>query len=81
MCLFQNYLNLVTLTNSEFERNSDTFVSKSHSGPFCIDPRKVIVPLIHFLGTTSFALVSRHSPLHTHTHPSGDPRIICFFWN
>lgn len=40
MCLFQNYLNLVTLTNSEFESNSDTFVIKSYSGPFCIDSRK-----------------------------------------
>ena len=40
MCLFQNYLNLVTLTSSEFESNSDTFVIKSHSGPFCIDSRK-----------------------------------------
>ena len=40
MCLFENYSNLVTLTNSEFESNSDTFVIKSHSGPFCINSRK-----------------------------------------
>ena len=68
MCLFQNYLNLVTLTNSEFECNSDTFVSPIQA-PFVLTQGNSYSSTDSFPGdhqfSNGFQTLSPPTPPHT----------------